>query len=125
MIGRLAQIGGSRFVDLLAAHEILALPFPSEYGGVGAGLLTLCLAIEEIARKMLTSPNATIFPGPMVLWAWNEHAMEKAKAVLEIAAQVPEAVRGSIEAGMSAPEASPRRRAAIDFLTRFMSRAGR
>lgn len=43
----------------------------------------------------------------------------------EIAAQVPEAVRGSIEAGMSAPEASPRRRAAIDFLTRFMSRAGR
>ena len=25
--------------------------------------------IEEMARKMLTSPNATIFPGPMVLWA--------------------------------------------------------
>ena len=38
---------------------------------------------------MLTSPNATIFPGPMVLWAWNEHAVEKAKAVLEIAAQIP------------------------------------
>ena len=45
--------------------------------------------MEEIARKMLTSPNATIFPGPMVLWAWNEHAVEKAKAVLEIASQVP------------------------------------
>src|SRR5437867_12962649 len=45
--------------------------------------------IEEIARKMLTSPNATIFPGPMVLGAWNEHAVEKAMAVLEIAAQIP------------------------------------
>jgi len=39
--------------------------------------------IEEMAQKMLTSPNATIFPGPMVLWAWNEHAVEKAKAVLD------------------------------------------
>jgi hypothetical protein len=46
--------------------------------------------MEEIARKMLTSPNATLFPGPMVLWAWNEHAADKARAVLEIAAQIPE-----------------------------------
>ena len=46
--------------------------------------------MEEMARKMFTSPNATIFPGPLVLWAWNEHAVEKAKAVLEIAAQIPD-----------------------------------
>jgi hypothetical protein len=46
--------------------------------------------MEEIARQMLTRPNATIFPGPLVLWAWNEHAVEKAKAVLEIAAQIPD-----------------------------------
>ena len=26
----------------------------------------------------------------MVLWAWNDHAVEKAKAVLEIAAQIPD-----------------------------------
>ena len=38
--------------------------------------------IEEMARMMLTSPNATIFPGPMLLWAWNDHAVEKAKARL-------------------------------------------
>ncbi|MFO0767097.1 MAG: hypothetical protein U0231_09960 [Nitrospiraceae bacterium] len=48
------------------------------------------LVIEEMARKMLTSPNATIFPGPLVLWVRNEHAVEKAKAVLEIAAQIPD-----------------------------------
>jgi hypothetical protein len=46
--------------------------------------------IEEMARVMLTSRNATIFPGPMVLWAWNPHAVEKAGAVLQIAAQIPE-----------------------------------
>ena len=38
------------------------------------------VVIEEMARKMLTSPNATIFPGPLLLWAWNDHAVEKAKA---------------------------------------------
>lgn len=47
------------------------------------------MVMEEIARKMLTSPNATIFPGPLILWNWNDHAAEKAKAVLEIAAQLP------------------------------------
>ena len=29
---------------------LFGLPFPEEYGGSGSGLLTLCLAIEEIAR---------------------------------------------------------------------------
>src|SRR5437879_9180438 len=38
---------------------------------------------------MLTKPNATIFPGPRGLWAWTQHAGEKAMAVLEIASQSP------------------------------------
>jgi hypothetical protein len=43
----------------------------------------------------------------------------------DIAAKIPEAVRGNVEAGMNAPENSPSRRAAVDFLTRFMrNRAG-
>src|SRR3712207_691194 len=29
---------------------LFGLPFPEEYGGSGADFLTLCLAIEEIAR---------------------------------------------------------------------------
>jgi len=41
--------------ELLAEHEILALPFPPVYGGVSGELLTLCLAIEEIARVCVTS----------------------------------------------------------------------
>lgn len=41
--------------DLLASHDILSLPFPSEHGGMGADLLTICLAIEEISRACATS----------------------------------------------------------------------
>ncbi|HSO28929.1 MAG TPA: acyl-CoA dehydrogenase family protein [Candidatus Sulfomarinibacteraceae bacterium] len=40
---------------LLADHDVLALPFPVEHGGVGADLLTTCLAIEQIARACATS----------------------------------------------------------------------
>ena len=48
------------------------------------------LAMEAMARAMLTRKNATIFPGPMVLWNWNDHAADKARAVLELAAQLPD-----------------------------------
>jgi alkylation response protein AidB-like acyl-CoA dehydrogenase len=41
--------------DLLAEHDILALPYPTEYGGLGGELLTVCLAIEQISRVCATS----------------------------------------------------------------------
>jgi alkylation response protein AidB-like acyl-CoA dehydrogenase len=41
--------------QLLASQDVLALPFPEEFGGVGADLLTQCLAIEQIARACATS----------------------------------------------------------------------
>ena len=41
--------------DLLASHDILALPFPAEHGGLGGELLTVCLAIEQISRVCATS----------------------------------------------------------------------
>ncbi len=41
--------------QLLAHHDVLALPFPEAYGGVGGDLLTVCLAIEQIARACTTS----------------------------------------------------------------------
>ena len=47
-------------------------------------------AMEEMAKAMFTRKNATIFPGPLVLWNWNDHAADKARAVLELAAQIPE-----------------------------------
>jgi len=41
--------------QLLAEHDILGLPYPVEHGGLGADLLTQCLAIEQIARACVTS----------------------------------------------------------------------
>ena len=41
--------------ELLASHDILALPFPEQHGGLGGDLLTVCLAIEEISRVCATS----------------------------------------------------------------------
>jgi alkylation response protein AidB-like acyl-CoA dehydrogenase len=41
--------------QLLADHDVLGLPFPVEHGGVGGDLLTVCLAIEQIARACVTS----------------------------------------------------------------------
>ena len=41
--------------QLLAVQDVLALPFPVEHGGLGADLLTQCLAIEQIAKACATS----------------------------------------------------------------------
>ncbi len=41
--------------QLLASQDVLALPYPVEHGGLGANLLTICLAIEQIARACVTS----------------------------------------------------------------------
>ena len=41
--------------DLLASHDILGLPFPEQYGGLGGHLLTVCLAGEQISRACATS----------------------------------------------------------------------
>jgi alkylation response protein AidB-like acyl-CoA dehydrogenase len=41
--------------ELLASHDILSLPYPEAYGGLGGELLTVCLAIEQISRVCATS----------------------------------------------------------------------
>jgi alkylation response protein AidB-like acyl-CoA dehydrogenase len=42
-------------VELLARHDVFALGFPVEHGGLGADLLTHCLAVEEVSRVCATS----------------------------------------------------------------------
>src|SRR5258708_5592873 len=41
--------------QLLAAQDILALPFPEEYGGLGGDLLSICLAVEQLSRACATT----------------------------------------------------------------------
>ena len=40
---------------LLAENDVLALPFPEEYGGTGTGTLMLQMAVEEIAKACAAS----------------------------------------------------------------------
>ncbi|MDQ3938614.1 MAG: acyl-CoA dehydrogenase family protein [Chloroflexota bacterium] len=42
-------------VQLLAEHDVLALPLPPEYGGLGGDMLPVLVAIEEISRVCATS----------------------------------------------------------------------
>ncbi|MEK6526339.1 MAG: 2-oxoglutarate:ferredoxin oxidoreductase, partial [Nitrospirota bacterium] len=75
---RIIVPGPAGFLPPSAAQLGVMLPDPGQ--GLMYGILEPNeeKVIEEMASKMLTSPNATIFPGPLVLWAWNEHAVEKA-----------------------------------------------
>src|SRR5258708_27724715 len=41
--------------DLFAKHDILAIPFTADYGGVSGNTLTLIVAIEEISKFCVTS----------------------------------------------------------------------
>jgi alkylation response protein AidB-like acyl-CoA dehydrogenase len=41
--------------ELLASHDVLGLPLPSEYGGTGTGTLMQQVAVEEIARVCASS----------------------------------------------------------------------
>ena len=41
--------------ELLAKQDILALPFPVEYGGLGGDLLSVCLAVEQLSRACATT----------------------------------------------------------------------
>jgi alkylation response protein AidB-like acyl-CoA dehydrogenase len=41
--------------ELLAAQDILALPYPVEHGGLGGELLNVCLAVEQLSRACATT----------------------------------------------------------------------
>jgi alkylation response protein AidB-like acyl-CoA dehydrogenase len=41
--------------ELLAQQDILAMPFPGEYGGIGASELAIVMAIEELSRHCATT----------------------------------------------------------------------
>ncbi len=42
-------------VELFRSHDLFALPFPPEHGGLSGSALTLNLAIEEVAKACATS----------------------------------------------------------------------
>src|SRR5947209_3976516 len=41
--------------ELLAKQDILAMPFPEEYGGLGSSELTILMTIEELSKACATT----------------------------------------------------------------------
>ncbi len=46
-------------------------------------------AIEIAAHKLLTLRNPTLFPGPMIVWGWNEETIHKAELAMQLVREVP------------------------------------
>ena len=46
-------------------------------------------AMAIMAKELLSRRNPTLFPGPMLLWGWNEEARHKAELALNMVKEVP------------------------------------
>lgn len=72
--------GPEHFLPPAAASMGIRLPNPGE-AHINGVIVPEEKAYEEAARMFLMAKVPTIFPGPLVLWAWNEKAAKKAAAV--------------------------------------------
>ncbi len=80
--------GPEAFLPPAAAMMGIELPDPGE-GHIEGRIVPEDEAIEHAARKFLGAKVPTIFPGPQILWHWNESAAIKAACVREMAEILP------------------------------------
>lgn len=81
-------VGPEGYLPPAVSSKGVVLPSKGE-GLVMGRIVPEQQAIEEAARRLLTARNPTIFPGPLVLWAWNEQASREATVVKALADAVP------------------------------------
>ncbi len=75
---------------LPAAAATLTERFPVPGEGWLEGVITPeDVLIRTIAKKLLVGRNPTFFPGPLLLWGWNEATRIRASAALELVAEIP------------------------------------
>ena len=82
------KAGPEAFLPPAAATMGNVLPDPGE-AHIGGKVVDEDEAYEKAARMVLGARVPTIFPGPLVLWKWNDHVAEKAKAIRELALEAP------------------------------------
>ena len=82
------KAGPEAFLPPAAATMGNVLPDPGE-AHIAGEIVPEDEAYEIAARKILAAKVPTIFPGPLVLWKWNDHVAEKATALRELANEVP------------------------------------
>ena len=82
------KAGPEAFLPPSAASMGIVLPDPGE-DHIEGRIVQEDEAMEYCAKKLLEAKVPTIFPGPLVLWKWNDHVADKAKAIRELANEVP------------------------------------
>ena len=82
------KAGPEAFLPPAAATMGNVLPDPGE-AHIGGTVVDEDEAYDKAARMVLGAKVPTIFPGPLVLWKWNDHVAEKAKAIRELAVEAP------------------------------------
>lgn len=85
-------------VELLAQNDLLRLNAPREYGGLGLGLLELCLTVEEICRACNNTAVVVIYQANgvfLLLKAGDAQQQEK---------YIPQMCRGERVAGFAMTE---------------------
>ncbi len=95
--------------ELLAQQDILAMPFPTEYGGIGASELAIVMAIEELSRHCATTALLLAVQqlgSTPILLAGNEQ--QKHKYLPRLASGEWMAAFGLTEAGSGSDSAAMR-----------------
>ena len=81
-------VGPEGYLPPAVSSRGVVLPSKGE-GLVLGGIVLEQQAIDEAAKRLLSAKNPTIFPGPLVLWAWNEQSRREARVVKALAEAVP------------------------------------
>ncbi len=82
------KAGPEAFLPPAAASMGIRLPDPGE-AHIEGRIVPEEEAYVYAARKFLGAKVPTIFPGPLVLWKWNENAAKKAKVIRKLALALP------------------------------------
>ncbi len=94
--------GPEHFLPPSASSMGIRLPDPGQ-AHIHGTIVPEEEAMEQAARQFLSAKVPTIFPGPLVLWAWNEKAAKKAKAIRHLYETIKECVDSKIQQAMLIP----------------------
>lgn len=94
--------GPEHFLPPSASSMGIRLPDPGQ-AHIHGTIVSEEEAMEQAAREFLSARVPTIFPGPLVLWAWNEKAAKKAKAVRHLYETIKECVDSKFQQAMLIP----------------------
>ena len=94
--------GPEHFLPPSASSMGIRLPDPGQ-AHIHGTIVSEDEAMEQAARQFLSAKVPTIFPGPLVLWAWNDKAAKKAKAVRHLYETIKECVDSKVQEAMLIP----------------------